>query len=149
MKKLDAGLASRTVAELMVTKPKTHHAETHVEGVRDAFEDPHVHMVLLMRDSFLRGTLLRADVPSALPLTATALSFATLQGRTIGPDEGIAEVHQRLVRTGQRRLAVVDADSRLLGLLCLKRDQTGFCDDQGVAERAFAINGMVPGQSCP
>lgn len=41
-----------------------------------------------------------------------------------------------MVRLGQRRLAVVDADNRLLGLLCLKRDLSGFCTDSGFNARA-------------
>ena len=37
-----------------------------------------------------------------------------------------------MITTGIRRLAVVDGDLRLLGLLCLKASRTGFCSDEGV-----------------
>lgn len=133
---LDPSFASCTVSELMVTIPKTLPLETSLARVHDAFDDPHVHMVLLVRDGFLRGTLLRSDVSSAPRSTAVALPLATLTARTIGPDDRAISAHRTLVRTGQRRLAVVDPDNHLLGLLCLKRDRTGFCSDQGVAARA-------------
>jgi hypothetical protein len=40
------------------------------------------------------------------------------------------------VRERRRRLAVVDESGRLLGLLCLKKDQCGYCSDEGIRERA-------------
>jgi hypothetical protein len=40
------------------------------------------------------------------------------------------------VARGERRRAVIDADGRLLGLLCLKSRLTGFCSDSDVAARA-------------
>jgi hypothetical protein len=39
---------------------------------------------------------------------------------------------------GRRRLAVVDADGALLGLLCLKASGDGFCSDDGIASRRLA-----------
>jgi CBS-domain-containing membrane protein len=41
-----------------------------------------------------------------------------------------------LIERGLRRLAVVNHDSTLLGLMCLKRSRTGFCSDEDVASRA-------------
>ena len=40
--------------------------------------------------------------------------------------------------TSSRRLAVVDDDHRLLGLLCLKRSGSGFCSDDDVISRRRA-----------
>ena len=37
---------------------------------------------------------------------------------------------------GRRRVAVINNDGRLLGLLCLKASQAGFCSDQDVRARA-------------
>lgn len=123
----------------MIAAPKTLPIETSIASVQAAFENSHVHMVLLTRDDVLYGALLRADLPMSLPPRVAALRLAlrlaTLKGRTILPDERIAAAHGRLVRSGQRRLAVVDGDNGLLGLLCLKRDQTGFCTNDGVAAR--------------
>lgn len=134
---LDADLARRRMSEVMITTPKTLPIETPVDCVQAAFEDSHIHMVLLAYNGVLHGTLLRADLPTCPSPTAPALPLAALRGRTIRPDERIEAVHRWLVKSGQRRLAVVDAENRLLGLLCLKKDQTGFCTDQGVAARAL------------
>ncbi len=41
----------------------------------------------------------------------------------------------RLIHRGLRRLAVVDDNGLLMGLLCLKRKLTGFCSDADVAAR--------------
>jgi hypothetical protein len=56
--------------------------------------------------------------------------------KTLPSGASVADVHALLVRTGRRRLAVVDEEGRLLGLVCLKRRRTGYCTDAGVAERA-------------
>lgn len=133
---LKADFAGRRVGEVMITAPKTLPLDASLADVREAFEDSHVHMVLLAHNGILYGTLLRSDVPDD-PATAQVMYLATLAGRTVGSDELIEPVHSRLVRSGQRRLAVVDSAGHLLGLLCLKRDQAGFCSDEGVAARAL------------
>lgn len=127
----------------MITAPKTLPLDASIADVREAFEDSHVHMVLLARNGILYGTLLRSDVPDDPAATVWALDLATLTGRTIGPDALIEPVHRRVVSSGQRRLAVVDTEGRLLGLLCLKRDRAGFCSDEGVAARALGSNRTV------
>ncbi|WP_109505299.1 CBS domain-containing protein [Nocardioides speluncae] len=127
-----------TAAEAMVTVPKTLPVGTTVGQVRAAFEDDHVHMLLLTSEGALLGTLVRADLDSAVPAAAPALGLATLRGRTVAPDEDLEEVRLRMIAAGRRRLAVVGPGNRLLGLLCLKRDQSGFCTDAGVAARARA-----------
>ena len=42
-----------------------------------------------------------------------------------------------MTATGRRRAAVTSADGQLLGLLCLKASQAGFCSDQDVRARAL------------
>jgi hypothetical protein len=49
-----------------------------------------------------------------------------------------------MIATGRRRAAVTSADGRLLGLLCLKASQTGFCSEQDVRARALGKAGSVP-----
>jgi hypothetical protein len=44
-------------------------------------------------------------------------------------------------QTGRRRLAVVDEDGTLLGLLCLKATGLGFCSDDAIAQRRRAQAG--------
>jgi CBS domain-containing protein len=130
-----------TAADVMVRRPKTLPADATVRDVRAALTDGHVHMVLLVdrdevRGTVLCGTVLRDDLTDLAPADAAALTVARLEGRTVAPEVSAEAVRSRLVATGHRRLAVVADTRRLLGLVCLKREQTGFCSDEGVANRA-------------
>lgn len=129
------GPAPTRVADAMVTIPKTVSADVTVEEARTAFEDDHVHLLLLVDDGRLEGTLTRDDLRGQ-PADAPARTAATTEDRTVRPDAPLGPVHASMVEEGTRRLAVVDAGERLLGLLCLKSDHTGFCDDDGVRARA-------------
>lgn len=133
---LNAELTRCTVREVMLTVPKTLPIDTSSTRAAAVFEDSHVHLLLLTTNETLRGTLTREDLPTSSPPTASALSLSTLTGRTTTPEQPIPAIHRWMVASGQRRLAVVDPGNRLLGLLCLKRDRTGFCTDSGVAARA-------------
>ncbi|MBA0125860.1 CBS domain-containing protein [Haloechinothrix sp. YIM 98757] len=133
---LSAELTRCTVREIMLTAPKTLPTDTSSARAATVFEDPHVHMLLLTTNGILRGTLTREDLTTSSPPTASALRLSTLTCRTTAPEQPILTIHRWMVTSGQRRLAVVDPDNRLLGLLCLKRDRTGFCTDSGVAARA-------------
>lgn len=128
--------AGPTVADVMIGRPKTLPADASVAAARAVLADDHVVLVLLTEDGVLRGTLLREDLPDTAPGPAPALPLSRLTGRTVAPAAPLADVHELLVRTGRRRLAVVDDEGRLLGLVCLKRRRTGYCTDAGVAERA-------------
>jgi len=44
-------------------------------------------------------------------------------------------VQRLLIDHGIRRVAVVNADGSLLGLMCLKQRMRGFCSDGDVAAR--------------
>ena len=123
-------------ADVMLRRPGVAPVTASVGEVRAAFADDHVHMVLLVEAGRLRGTLVRADLERAASPAGPALDVASLEGRTVPPHADAEVVRQRLVRSGTRRLAVVDDDGTLLGLLCLKRRQTGFCSDADVAARA-------------
>lgn len=122
----------------MITEPKTLPADASIRSVRAAFDDEHVHRVLLTEAGILHGTLLREDLPSLAAPTGHALAWATLQGRTIGPAEPESVAYRYLISADQRRIAVVDTDRRLLGLLCLKRDRRGFCTVADIRARASA-----------
>lgn len=128
--------AVRTVADVMVTRPKTLPSDASVGQIRAAFDDDHVVMVLLTEGDVLCGTVLRDDVPGHAPAAAPALALARTTGRTVRPGESARRVFRWLVDGGQRRLAVVDDADRLLGLVCLTRRRTGFCTDEGIAARA-------------
>lgn len=124
-----------TVADVMVRRPWVLPGTASLAQAREVLVDGHVHMVLLVTDGRLRGTVTRSDLPPATADAEPALAWAQLEGRTVAPDEPAEEVRRRMVEQGTRRLAVVDAEARLLGLLCLKRRRTGFCSDDGVAAR--------------
>jgi hypothetical protein len=121
----------------MITTPKTHRCDVTIGTIRVAFEDPHVHMILLARDRVLHGTLVRTDIPATAPNPCPAIELATLHGRTIAPTANLDALWQQLETSGQRRIAVVDDANTLLGLICLKRDRTGFCTDDDVRSRAI------------
>lgn len=127
-----------TVGEVMVTDPKTMPPDVAVSDVRAVFRNDHVHLVLLTEAGVLLGTLVRDDVRDA-PDEAPALPLAVLSGRTVPPTASADEAAQVLVATDARRLAVVDGDGVLLGLLCLKRRRTGFCSDRDVRARAADV----------
>ena len=127
---------SLTVSDVMITAPKTHPHDAAVSTIREAFEDDHVHMILLTRDGLLLGTLVRDDIPAHVPADWPALTLATLHGRTITPTDSLDDVWLRLETSGSRRIAVVDDLNTLLGLVCLKRNRTGFCTDDDVQSRA-------------
>lgn len=124
--------------DVMISTPKTSPARASVDDVRAVMADDHVHMVLLTDGDKLCGTLVRTDLPSAGSGQEPALRWAVLPGRTVPPEAPAALVQARLIRYKLRRLAVIDADHTLLGLVCLKRSRSGFCSDADVAARASA-----------
>jgi CBS-domain-containing membrane protein len=133
-----SAVAAVTVAEVMVRHPKVLPADASVGEVRAVLADDHVHMVLLTEGQLLRGTLTREDLPAVAAGTEPALNRSQLTGRTVAPDAPGELMLEELVERGTRRLAAVDQQGRLLGLLCLKRGQTGFCSDADAAARGCA-----------
>src|SRR5262245_20350958 len=114
----------------MVTRPTTHGPDSTLEEIRAFFDDDHVHMALTVApDRRLITTIERPDL--AAPSASTPLAgLGTLAERTVGPSDALDAATARLLRGRRRRLAVVDRAGRLLGLLCLKRDGTGYCSDE-------------------
>jgi CBS domain-containing protein len=135
------GRSTPTVSDAMVTVPWTHGCDLSVAGALAAFGDAHVHMLLLTDDGMLRGTLVRGDLDAADP-GRPALDASTLTDRTVGPEHPVDDALVLMRAEGTRRLAVVDADGRLQGLLCLKRTLDGFCSDADVAARAVERDGL-------
>lgn len=132
---IEAGAPSRTVSDKMVRRPRVLPADATVADVRALRANDHVHMVLLVRDDRLVGTVTRADIENEAGPRHQAVTVATLEGRTVPPWVCLGRVHLHMVSSAQRRLAVVDDEGRLLGLLCLKQTHTGFCHDRDVASR--------------
>lgn len=124
------------VRSAMLLSPTLHTPAIDVGEARRALGAPKTHMLLLVEQGVLVGTLVESDLPADDDLPA--LPFAELTGRTIGPDVALEPVHEAMVEGGVRRLAVVE-DGRLLGLLSLKAHHRGFCSDADVAERRQAL----------
>jgi CBS domain-containing protein len=133
------------VADVMLREPIVLPESATVSDVRAVLRSDHVHMVLITRAGRvgepLRGTVVRTDLDAAPAAGMSpddaepALTCSRLAGRTVGPTEPVDDVRRALVAAGLRRAAVVDDAGLLLGLVCLKRDGTGFCSDAGVASR--------------
>jgi hypothetical protein len=70
-----------------------------------------------------------------------ARPLAVLAGRTIHPAASEDVALRALVASDARRLAVVDDDGLLVGLLCLKRRRTVFCCDDDLRARVEAGSG--------
>jgi hypothetical protein len=126
----------KLAADAMISCPKTHGLDTRVEAIRFFFEDEHVHMALIVAaDQRLVTTIERPDLPASSHAQSAAAELGTLAGRTADPRQPLDAITAALVRERRRRLAVVDQCGRLLGLLCLKKDGTGYCSDDNVRER--------------
>ncbi len=129
--------AERTVADAMITSPQVFGATTTVREAHEFFADDHVHALLVVTGRTLLTVVERTDLASSPP-GAPARAIGTLEGRVMSPEAALRAAWHRMVALNRRRLAVVDEDRSLLGLLCLKRSGRGFCSDAGVAERAAA-----------
>jgi CBS-domain-containing membrane protein len=129
--------ARRLVADVMVTCPKTFGPECPLERLRAFFEDDHLHMALIVApDGVLVTTIERPDLAAATSSSTPGAKLGTLIGRTARPADPLGPATATLLRERRRRLAVVDDGGRLLGLLCLKKDGTGYCSDEGIRQRA-------------
>lgn len=135
-------MTSPSVSDQMVRTPLVRSRSTTVEQARAFFESDHVHLLLLTATGRvgepLLGTVVRADLPASDGSGTEALDHARLAGRTVHVDAPLEEAREALAALGGRRLAVVDDDFVLRGLLCLKRDGSGFCSDADVASRRDA-----------
>lgn len=124
------------IADAMVKAPATHGPGSGVDEVRAFFEDDHVHMALIVAaDGRLLTTIERPDLAVAAAGSMPLERLGTLAGRTMLPSDALSAATATLARQRRRRMAVVDCSGRLVGLLCLKRDRTGYCSDEGIAER--------------
>ncbi len=132
--------------DVMLRHPKVLDARTTLEEARAALTNDHIHMVLLTEGSTLVGTLVRTDLPHPIQGSGhgsdqgsdPALPWSTLRNRTVPPSTSADAARELLIERGLRRLAVVNHDGTLLGLMCFKRSRTGFCSDEDVASRAWS-----------
>ena len=132
------------VADVMVRFSKKHGLGSALPEIRALFQDDYVHVALIVAtDGLLVTTIERPDFTAALPGSAPARELGVLTGRTAGPADPLEAATAALPRARRRRLAVVDDSGRLVGLLCLKKDETGYCSDEGIRERAYPAVGST------
>ncbi|MGH3440053.1 MAG: CBS domain-containing protein [Sciscionella sp.] len=127
--------AGAAVADAMIHSPKVCRAHTTVAQVRDLLRDDHVHAALIVHHGRLLAVVERSDLVNSMPTDGWARAAGGLEGRVTRPDAELAATWQAMKAAGRRRLAVIDSDRRLLGLLCLKRSGLGFCSDSDVRAR--------------
>ncbi|NYJ01795.1 putative transcriptional regulator [Nocardioides thalensis] len=136
--------AMETVGDAMLHHPTVHPADLTVAEARAFFaSSPKRHLLLLVRDDVLVGAVSRHDVETTpeADAAAPAASIASLEGRTTRVDVPVGPLRESMAGTGLRRIAVVDDEMHLVGLLCLKASLTGFCTDEGVAEMRRSRSG--------
>lgn len=140
---VDGGMPSeppptRTVADAMITNIKISGVHATVADLRALFVDEHVQSAVIVDAGMLLTVVDRSDVDGTTPADLPAVQLGGRRQRMIGPSADLELARQQLLRSGRRRLAVVDADGRLRGLLCLKRGLAGFCSDHDVSARVQA-----------
>jgi hypothetical protein len=128
-----------TVAEAMLTTPTRHPLPATVREIREFFADEHVHAALIVNPSgYLTAVIERSDLAHGCADDAAAAQLGRLAGRVAPASANLMETRDAMMASGRRRTAVVDSSGRLLGLLCLKASQTGFCSDEDVRARRAA-----------
>jgi CBS domain-containing protein len=139
-----ANAGRRTVRDAMLRRPDVLGVDATVGEARAAFADDHVHLVLLVHEGGrLAGTVDRDDLAPGHPPGRLAVDMSATAARVVSPHAPLGPVHAQMARQGRRRLAVVDDDGRLVGLLCLKRSGTGFCSDRDVDARGHTARSAV------
>lgn len=133
---LHRSLANWTVADAMIHAPKVCGLATSLAQLHELFRDDHIHAALIVEHGALQAVVERTDLDPRAPLDSPAHAVGYLTGRVTPPDADLAATWETMRAFGRRRLAVIDRDRRLLGLLCLKRNERGFCADTDVRARS-------------
>jgi CBS domain-containing protein len=117
-----------TVGEVMISKPKTLPVTATVGDARRMFENPSVRTALVVDDGRYAGELTREDVDGQDDAAALAGLASNATG-TAAQDDTVAAALERMDAAGTDRLAVVDPDGILRGLVCLSRSRGQLCTD--------------------
>ena len=112
-------------ADLMLRDPKTLTAEASVAEARMLLANPKVQMILLTDGSAFKGAV--TQIPADASPRDRAVNYVDAEAETISPDASDDEAFERAAANPTRRVIVLDEDDKLLGLLCLNPDRTGFC----------------------
>lgn len=127
-----------SVADAMLHRPRIYPASMSVAQAREALTDDHVHALPIMAAGLLLAVVERSDLDGAAGQDR-AWAHGRLAGRVVGPAVDLLTTWLTMKLARRRRLAVVDGQGDLLGLLCLKRSGRGFCSQSDVDAHACAI----------
>ena len=120
-------VAGLDVRDVMVPQPKTLPVSASVADVRALFANTHVRSAVLVDGAAYAGMIDRAALPDDARGDEPAFPYSTRDLATVTPDDPISVALERLDEAGALRLAVLDPDGTLRGLLCLNGTATGFC----------------------
>lgn len=124
-------VADRTVGDVMMTRPKTLGEDATIADARAVFTNPKVQTCpILGDDGRLLGELAREQVPGPEADDEPARLHADDDPPTIRPGASMQDALDRLRELDSERLCVIDADRRLLGLLCMNGRHNAFCTDK-------------------
>ncbi len=119
-----------TVAEAMLSRPKTLRADATVADLRRMFGQSTMRTVLLVDGDTFVGTVERPDLPDSAADGEPARAYARLDAERVTPSLLVRDVMPHLERTREGRLVVVDEDgSTLRGMLCMRSAHDAFCID--------------------
>ena len=117
-----------TVAEAMLSRPKTLRADASVADLRRLFGRSTMRTVLLVDGDAFVGTVERPDLPDSATDGEPARAYVRLDAERVTPELLVRDVMPHLERTREGRLVVVDKDgSTLRGMLCMRSAHDAFC----------------------
>ena len=130
--------ASPTAADVAVHHPTVHPPSATVGEVREFLAGGHVHLALVVDEGgVLLATVRREDLTGRDDATP-AVEVGTLEGRTVPALLPADQLPDHMLAHGARRLAVVDGQGHLVGLVCRKRSGEGWCTDDGIRSKRAA-----------
>ena len=119
-------------ADVAIRRPTLLDPGARVDAAAALLARDHVRLALVVDASGrLLTTIETADLAGLDP-ASPAVRAGALTGRVVPPGLPVSAVLDQMERNRTRRLAVVDEDGRLLGLVCRKASGRGFCTDEGV-----------------
>ena len=124
-------LTELRVADVMLRDPKTLPAGTTAAEARRALEKPSVQILLLVDGERFLGPV--TAIPDDAHADDPAIAFLDPSAPTASQETPVSDALELLDDKPHGRLVVLDG-ARLVGLVCLNSDGTGFC---GVSATPF------------
>lgn len=112
-----------SVADVMLSRPKTVPPTATVAEVRELLANPSVQMVLIADGDRFCGAV--TELPAGAE--GLALDHADTQPDSLPPTATAEEAFARTAAHPNRRVVVLGHDGTLVGLVCLDETRTRFC----------------------